>query len=134
MEFSEQEIELARQLKSAGLPWEPEVGHYVFDTEGVVKPGSPFQDRVYFLLNYDCFMDRVGGVERFKEIMTWLPTWFDARKLLRRAGVSDAEVRDYLVGHQAFEQGDERLRLYELIQQNLHSLARHATQPAADAS
>ena len=122
MKFSSRQIELAVKFKELGLAWEPTVGHYVYDATGAVKPTSPFQDRVYFLLNYDCFMERVGGVERFKTIMTWLPTWSDAREILRSLGVSDKEVQDELVRSQALEDGSELLQLYELIAQHLANL------------
>ena len=64
-------------------------------------------------------MDRVGGVERFKTIMTWLPTWSDAREILRSLGVSNKEVQDELVRSRALEDGSELLKLYELIAQHL---------------
>ena len=71
MKFGSRQIELAIDLKAMGLPWKPTVGDRVYDATGAVKPTSPFQDRVYFLLNYDCFMERVGGFERFETILTW---------------------------------------------------------------
>lgn len=72
--FYTKHIELARRFKQPGLPWEPRVGHYVYDATGAVQPTSPLQNGVYFLLNYDCFMRKVVGVERFQEVITWLPT------------------------------------------------------------
>ena len=119
MKFSSQHCALAIQFKEMGLEWEPTVGNYVYDATAAVKPSSPFQEHVYFLLNYDCFMDRVGGVERFKTIMTWLPTWSDAREILRSLGVSNKEVQDELVRSRALEDGSELLKLYELIAQHL---------------
>jgi len=83
LQFSRQQIELAITFKQLGLVWEPVVGNYVYDLSDALKPSSPFQDGVYFLLNYDCFMQRVGGLDRFKELMTWLPTWNDAREILQ---------------------------------------------------
>jgi hypothetical protein len=138
MKFSSRQIELAVELKALGLTWEPSVGNYVYDATGAVKPTSPFQEHVYFLLNYDCFMERVGGVERFKAIMTWLPTWTDARGILRSLGVSDKEVQEQLVYSGALVDGTELLKLYELIAWRLskvrgesgsfpHSAAAHAS-------
>ena len=115
MFFSPKHLELARRFKQLGLPWEPSVGNYVYDATGAVKPTSPFQKRVYFLLNYDCFMQKVGGVDRFKEIMTWLPTWDDARQILRLLQVPDAAIQHELVATEAFERGIELQVLYELI-------------------
>ena len=135
MKFSSQQIALAIQFKERGLAWEPTVGNYVYDATAAVKPTSPFQEHVYFLLNYECFMDRVGGVERFKTIMTWLPTWSDAREILRSLGVSDKEVQDELVRSRALEDGSELLQLYELIAQHLskpHESVNSPTIPACE--
>ena len=119
MEFSSQQIEFAVAFKQRGLPWEPAVGNYVYDTHRVLPASSPFQDGVYFLLNYECFMQRTGGIERFKEVMTWLPTWCDARRILRSLGVTDEQVQASLFYTQAFERGTELLQLYELIATHL---------------
>ncbi len=133
MKFSSQQIALAIQFKERGLAWEPTVGNYVYDATAAVKPTSPFQEHVYFLLNYDCFMDRVGGVERFKTIMTWLPTWSDAREILRSLVVSDKEVQDELVCSRALEDGSELLQLYELIAQHLSKLHESVNSPTIPA-
>lgn len=119
MKFGPRQIELAIALKDMGLAWKPSVGNYVYDATGAVKPTSPFQEHVYFLLNYDCFMERVGGVERFKSLMTWLPTWSDAREILSSLGLSDAELQNELVRSNALENSSEILKLYELIAQQL---------------
>ncbi|MEM9354695.1 MAG: hypothetical protein AAGB04_00650 [Pseudomonadota bacterium] len=115
MQFSEAEIQSARRLREAGLAWEPRAGHYVYDETGFCKQISPFQEKVYFILNYDYFMKAVGGVERFKQIMLWLPTWDDARRQLQLLGVPDARVADRLEHTQAIQQGNERFVLYQLI-------------------
>jgi hypothetical protein len=78
---------------------------------------------VYFILNYDYFINQAGGVERFKEIMLWLPTWHDARKILQSFGVSDQEVATELWERCAIENQRELLVLYELIADKL----RHST-------
>lgn len=131
MQFSNEEVELARQLREAGLAWEPQAGHYVYDETGFCKQTSPFQEKVYFILNYDYFMKAVGGVERFKQIMLWLPTWDDARRQLKSLGVSDLRVADRLEQTRAIEQGNERYILYQLIES---ALAEQTAQPGSDAS
>ena len=123
MMYSVAEIELARQLRRDGLAWEPKPGNYVYDETEFCKQPSPFQDRVYFILNYPYFMKAVGGVERFKEIMTWLPTWDDARQILRSLRVSDQQIFDYLREQDAIESRSERLALYEMIGSALRSEA-----------
>lgn len=115
MNFTDEEIQLAKQMRTQGLNWEPKAGNYVYDETGFCKQPSPFQEKVYFILNYDYFMKAVGGVKRFKEIMIWLPTWYDARQILRTFEVSDENILEHLNGQRAIEQGHERLALYQLI-------------------
>jgi len=119
MRFTDGEIALARQLREAGLAWEPKAGHYVYDETGFCTQTSPFQDKVYFILNYDYFMKAVGGVERFKEIMLWLPTWDDARMLLQSLGVANESIAEQLAQQRAIALGSERFVLYQLIQSSL---------------
>lgn len=115
MQFPPEVIERAREFPKMGLLWEPKAGHYVYDETGFCRKSSPFQDRVYFILNYDYFMDQVGGVERFKAIMTWLPTWHDCREILRQYGVSDKEVAETLRDRGAIENASELSVLYDVI-------------------
>ena len=115
MQFSQEEIELAKRLRAHGLTWEPRAGHYVYDETGFCPHESPFQDKVFFILNYKYFMKVVGGVDRFKEIMIWLPTWHDSRQILRSLQVSDSRIAAYLEQHKAIENGCERKALFELI-------------------
>lgn len=116
MMFSSDEIQLAKTLKAQGLSWEPTVGHYVFDATSHCRYPSPFQERVYFILNHAYFMRDVGGEDRFQEIMVWLPTWEQSRAILRDAGVSDQDVVSHLQKTDAFESGQERMQLYRMIQ------------------
>ncbi len=116
MHFSEAEIEAARRLRRGGLRWEPQAGHYVYDETGFCKQASPFQEKVYFILNYPYFMKAVGGVDRFKDIMLWLPTWHDLRQVLRDFRVSDGDVASFLRERGAIESGQERLALYEWVE------------------
>jgi hypothetical protein len=131
MQFSPQEIDMAREFRRLGLPWEPRAGHYVFDETGFCRKGSPFQDGVYFILNYDYFTNHAGGVERFKEIMLWLPTWHDARDILQSLGVSDQEVAAELRERRAIEAGQELLVLYELIAEALSHSTRSVNSDTA---
>ncbi|MAR08889.1 MAG: hypothetical protein CL681_02800 [Blastopirellula sp.] len=116
--FSLAEIELARSLQRHGVPWEPAAGHYVYDETGFCKQASPFQDRVFFILNYPYFMRTVGGVERFKKIMTWLPTWSDVRQLLDDQGVSAQECVQHLQEKDSLARGTERHDLLALLLAN----------------
>jgi hypothetical protein len=61
MRFTKEQITVAKRLKKLGLPWNPTVGDYVFDQHNICPKASPFQPGVYFLLNFTCFMQHVGG-------------------------------------------------------------------------
>ena len=113
MRFTEDQIHIAKRLKKLGIPWQPQVGHYVYDANRICPKSSPFQQGVYFLLNFDCFMQHVGGVARFRDNMVWLPTWHEAREILRQMGVPDAEVAR--LSTEAILQDDELTCLYRLI-------------------
>ena len=117
MRYSADEISLASELKTLGLPWEPEAGQFVFDKNKICPQSSPFQPGVYFLLNFDCFMQRVGGVERFVDNMVWLPTWHEARSILLNLGVSLERTVAQVMP--ALEDERELLCLYNLIYEAL---------------
>lgn len=114
MTFTSAEIDLARQLHAAGLPWNPAAGHYVFDVGGVVEKPSPFQDGVYFILNYDYFMTLLGGVDAFRAEMVWLPTWEQCREVLASIGIEDDRVQERLSAD-VFANRTERETLYRMI-------------------
>jgi hypothetical protein len=119
MQFNQRHIDLARELQSLRLPWTPAVGHYVYDVYGKIQQASPIQDRVFLIHDRDEFLKRAGGSEPFKQLMVWLPTWNDAREILRSLGVADADVELELVRKAAIADGTELLSLYELIAQRL---------------
>ena len=66
-------------------------------------------------MNYDYFMKKVGGVERFKEIMVWLPTWHEARDLLRQFDVANVDIATHLADHHSIERDEELTTLLELL-------------------
>ena len=115
MRFTGEQVGKAKRLKQLGLPWRPKAGHYVLDVTGFCPQPSPFQEGVYFILNYDFFMKKVGGVDRFKEIMIWLPTWHDVRQLLRQFDVDDENVLKTLTASHAIERGEELDALLDLL-------------------
>lgn len=119
MNFTADEIALARELKANGLQWEPRVGHYVYDELAYCQQTSPFQEQVYFILNYGYFMKAIGGVDRFKEIMIWLPTWYDCRQILEGLNVDATELAESLEAANALAKGTERIILYQLISKRL---------------
>ena len=92
MRFTESEIDHAMRLRAAGLAWGPEPGHYVFDINGIVRAGSPFQAGIFLLNSTNTFEAMVGGQEEMFENFAWLPTWEDCRTWLKEKGVSSERV------------------------------------------
>ena len=127
MQFNEDQITIARRLKQHGFPWQPQVGHYVYDANRICPKSSPFQEGVYFLLNFDCFMQHVGGVQRFRDNMVWLPTWYEAREILYQLGVPDTEVAHHSA--EAILQGQELTSLYRLILDKFNGRANKSVEP-----
>ena len=117
MEFTAEQIDLACRMKDGGLAWEPRVGHYIFDRERLCRRDSPFQSRVYFILDYACFIRHVGGSDVFRRGMVWLPTWNDLRSLLNARGVENREVAAIVAT--GICEGNELTRLYVRTLQTL---------------
>lgn len=92
MRFKESEIDAAMRLRAAGLSWGPEPGHYVFDINGVVRAGSPFQAGIFLINSANTFEAMVGGQDEMFENFAWLPTWEDCRAWLKEKKVSDNKV------------------------------------------
>ena len=127
MRFSEQEIRLAQRLRRLGLTWEPGTGHYVWDEVGLIDCRSPFHDQIYFILDLKHFLRRAGTVQSLKAAMTWLPTWHDAREILKSLGVSHESVAQRLTQSNAIVERSELATLYRLIAEALQSQhAEHA--------
>jgi hypothetical protein len=119
MKFTKEEIETARQLKQAGLPWQPSVGHYVWDEADIIKCESPFHDMVFYILDLKHFLRRADTIENLQRDLCWLPTWFDARQVLSELGVRSETIFERLRQCSAIENNTERLVLYQLIQERL---------------
>ncbi len=118
--FTPAEVDLCHQLKSAGLPWDPAPGHFVWDGEGLIERPSPFHDRVYFILDLKHFLRRTGTTQRLVESMVWLPTWEQTRMLLSGRGVDPSSLIETLVTRGAIGSGTERYVLYEMLKASLH--------------
>lgn len=121
MKFTKEEIVTAQRIKEKGLYWEPTVGHFVWDQADLIKCESPFHDMVFYILDLKHFLRRSKTVERLQQDLCWLPTWYDARQILRQRGVTDAEVQQRLSAENAIERGSERLCLYQMIERSLGS-------------
>jgi hypothetical protein len=90
--FTETEIDFAMRLRAAGFTWGPEPGQYVFDINGLVRAGSPFQAGVFLINSTNTFESTAGGQEEMFENFVWLPTWEECRSWLKERGVDDETV------------------------------------------
>ncbi len=117
--FCEAEIELAQLFKAYGLEWSPAPGQYVLDQSGLIECASPFQGRVFFILDLKHFVRRCGTLEELKQRMCWLPDWDDARQILRELAVDGQQIAERLQSSRALESGTERLELFRLIEESL---------------
>jgi hypothetical protein len=115
MFFTDRQIELACQLKVAGLTWTPQAGQYAFDAENRIGPGSPFQPQVYYFHDLPCFVDYFGSVAALTYSMVWLPTFEEARERAK----SLASIRETI--EQNLTAGTELDGLYHLIKTEIES-------------
>lgn len=122
MRFTESEIDIAMRLRAAGLSWGPEPGQYVFDINGMVRAGSPFQAGVFLITSTNTFEAMAGGQDEMFENFAWLPTWEECRTWLREKGIDDKRV---LRGWQdGCEDGmTDREALYKIILEVLEGSA-----------
>jgi len=112
--FTESEIDSAMRLRAAGFTWGPEPGQYVFDINGMVRAGSPFQAGVFLINSTNTFESMAGGQEEMFENFVWLPTWEECRAWLRERGIDEERVLE------AWKEGraaglTDRQALYNLI-------------------
>ena len=119
MKFTAPEITKALELKRLGLDWTPGTGCYVWDEAGIIQCESPFHDLVYYILDLKHFLRRADSVEQLKRDLCWLPTWYDARRILQERGVTQDAIIRRLQVDQAIENGTERMSLYQMIEENL---------------
>ncbi|GAB5403018.1 MAG: hypothetical protein Aurels2KO_12490 [Aureliella sp.] len=117
--FSSEELELAQLFKAFGLDWTPRPGMYVLDQSELIECPSPFQDRVFFILDLKHFLRRSGTIESLKDRVCWLPTWEQARQILSDLGVPAAQIALRLVDSRALIEGTERLELYRMIEERI---------------
>lgn len=121
MKFTEDEIRLAKRLKELGLSWVPNVGHFVWDEVGIIERESPFQEKVFFILDLRHFLRRAESMGKLQRSMVWLPDWSEARQILRKRGLSSEAVARRLRLPESLENNTERLCLYQMIEESLLS-------------
>ena len=114
MRFSESEINTAMKMRAAGLNWKPEPGQYVFDINGLMHAGSPFQAGIFLIHSTNTFEVMVGGLDKLVENFVWLPTWEDCRSWLRNQSVPEGRVIRAWQSGEAQGLSDRQV-LYELM-------------------
>jgi hypothetical protein len=117
--FEAGHVELAKELKGLGLPWTPHVGCFVWDGDGIIEAGSPFPEKIYFILSLPRFLSIFGTIEAMREKLVWLPTWHQARLLCRKFGIEDKEIADLWASGRTVNPGDELLVIYQKLAEAL---------------
>lgn len=111
-------LDLAWDLKAAGLPWEPEVGCFVWDRQGIIASPSPFPKRIYFILSMKRFLSIFGDVDEMKRRLVWLPTWYQARQIIHRLQTRDMDRGLQRHANQSASPEAELIGLYQHILQH----------------
>ncbi len=114
-------MQLPLQMKQAGLPWEPEVGCFVWDREEIIAQPSSFPKRIYFILNMKRFISIFGDVEKMKLRLVWLPTWYQARQIIRRLQIRDTDRGSQRHPNPSSSPEAELAGLYQHILQHLQA-------------
>lgn len=114
-------LHLALELKTAGLQWEPEVGYFVWDPQGLISHPSPFPKRIYFILSMKRFLKVFGDLEKMKRHLVWLPTWYQVRQVMRRLEIGPGERDPGRSFSQPSTPEEEMIRLYRCILKHLKS-------------
>lgn len=114
-------MQLALQMKQAGLPWEPEVGSFVWDRQEIIAQPSPFPKRIYFILSMKPFLAIFGDVEAMKRRLVWLPTWYQARQIIHRLQIHDTDRGSQPHPNPSSSPEAELVGLYRHILQHLQA-------------
>jgi nitroimidazol reductase NimA-like FMN-containing flavoprotein (pyridoxamine 5'-phosphate oxidase superfamily) len=113
--FNREHYHLAARMKEAGLPWEPQVGCFVWDREGRIEAGSPFGDGVYFILDLKPFLRKLDTTNTMSKALVWLPDWHQALWICEHLGIDDDAITSVSVGINPTDAGEILLGLYNLI-------------------
>ena len=122
--FDDRICRQARQMKAAGLKWQPHVGCFVWDPENFIKLDSPFPNRIYFVLSLPRFIGIFGDIEKMAEKLVWLPTWHQARLLCQKLGKPLDTVAKLWQDNDGLSPGDELFAIYQVI---IDALSGHAS-------
>jgi len=117
--FTNEVCQAAREMKAAGLRWQPHVGCFVWDEKQLIEVSSPFPNRIYFILNLGHFLKRFQTIENMADQLVWLPTWHQARLIARQLGLSIEQLAQRIEATISDEAGSDLIELYRLITEKL---------------
>ena len=113
--FDHRHTAMAKKLKRMGLPFDPHVGCFVWDSEKVIQSPSPFPNRIYFILSLPRFLDIFGSKENIAEKLVWLPTWHQVRVLCEKMGIGGNRIVALWQVETPPSPGQELLTLYSIL-------------------
>jgi hypothetical protein len=113
--FNETHCRLAGEMKTAGLRWTPQVGHYVWDNTGVINYPSPFPNRIYFVLNIQRFLDIFQTIDSMIGDLVWLPNWHQARDVCKDLQIDDKYIMEKCFRQSGFEKEKDLETIYRII-------------------
>ena len=105
----------ALEMKNSGLVWRPHVGCFVWDPEEIIKPDSPFPNRIYFILSLKRFIDIFKTIDRIADELVWLPTYNQALALYQQLAGNEAVKSRKGKGNSTQSAVEELLHIYERI-------------------
>ena len=117
--FDKKICKLAKQIKDAGLKWNPHVGCFVWDQDEIIEVPSPFPERIYFILNLNHFVRILGSSEAIAEKLIWLPTWHQARLVLKSITKDESTVKVTFEQLEVANESNDLSLLYKLILKTL---------------
>jgi hypothetical protein len=113
--FEQRHLNLAKAMKDHGLTWQPHVGCFVWDAQGIIDAVSPFPLHIYYILSLPRFIQIFGSAAEVAAGLVWLPTWHQARLLAVKLKIDHKEIASIWRTGEPIEPGDELISLYRLI-------------------
>lgn len=108
-------------MKDSGLVWQPSMGHYLWDPHRKIFKSSPYENRVYYILNLDHFIKIFATIENIKKMFIWIPTYYHARLVCEDLGIDRNYIFEKLMASNVKSTTDELSVLYNLIIARLNS-------------
>ena len=113
--FNSQHCRLAARMKEAGLPWEPQVGCFVWDKTNKIDAPSPFGENIYYILDLKPFLRRFGTADTMSKALVWLPDWHQTLWICKRLGIDDDAITAASLDVNPSDASAILLGLYNLI-------------------